>query len=321
MINVAVPPCARTRPPPCCLGGRVKSPLGERAMKQTNRIQTLLIVTAIALAIAPAFAGGKLSSDLQSQLGSSASHRVIVTYAPGFGERDLDAIAKRGGTIHRNMTSVSAFAATLSEKEIADQAADPRVVSISPDRRILSSMDIALPATGANRISDYFGYTGRGVTVALVDSGISPSEAVSASRILASVDFTGQSLVGGLDGFGHGTHIASSIGGAGTNGAVRGMAQNVNFVSLKVLDSTGAGYASDAIEAINWAVVNKDRYGIRVLNLSLGAPPAESFKTDPVNRAVERAWMAGITIVASAGNRGRDGHLTINSPGNDPYVI
>src|SRR5262245_66439127 len=113
-------------------------------MKQTTKIQSVLIAVAVAFAVLPALAAGKLTSEFQAELGSSATHRVILSYAPGFGERDLDAIAKRGGKIHRNMTSVSAFAATLSEKEIADQAADPRILSISPDRRVLSSMDIAL---------------------------------------------------------------------------------------------------------------------------------------------------------------------------------
>src|SRR5262249_8960818 len=102
---------------------------------------------------------------------------------------------------------------------------------------------------------------------------------------------------------------------------VRGIAPGARFVSLKVLDASGSGYVSNVIQAVEWAITNRDRFGIRVLNMSLGHPVMESFETDPLNRAVERAWAAGITVIASAGNRGRDGYMTINVPGNDPYVL
>ena len=76
----------------------------------------------------------------------------------------------------------------------------------------------------------------------------------------------------------------------------------------------GAGYASSVIEAIEFAIAHREEYAIRVLNLSLGHPVHESYRTDPLARAVERAWAAGLVVVASAGNRGRDGSMTINSP-------
>src|SRR5439155_14905992 len=71
----------------------------------------------------------------------------------------------------------------------------------------------------------------------------------------------------------------------------------------------------------------KSLYNIRVLNLSLGRPIFESYTVDPLCQAVEAAWKAGIVVVVAAGNYGRDdarktkGYATIQSPGNDPYVI
>jgi serine protease AprX len=99
------------------------------------------------------------------------------------------------------------------------------------------------------------------------------------------------------------------------------VAPGAKLISLRVLDGNGQGYVSSIINAIDWTIKNRDKYGIRVLNMSFGHPPAESYRTDPLDRAVERAWSAGLVVVASAGNRGRDGHFTINAPGNDPYVL
>ena len=107
----------------------------------------------------------------------------------------------------------------------------------------------------------------------------------------------------------------------------KGVAPNANIVNLRVLDANGNGQESDVIAAIDEAIALKDKYNIRVINLSLGHPVYESFKLDPLCQAVEAAWKAGITVVVAAGNMGRDnslgtlGYATINSPGNDPYVI
>ena len=104
------------------------------------------------------------------------------------------------------------------------------------------------------------------------------------------------------------------------------MAPGANLISLRVIGADGTGSTSDVIRAIHWAIRNKARYNIRVINLSLGHAVEESYKDDPLCEAVERAVNAGIVVVAAAGNRGKDdaGHSIyggIESPGNDPYVI
>jgi serine protease AprX len=87
-------------------------------------------------------------------------------------------------------------------------------------------------------------------------------------------------------------------------------------------DSSSATRCGESHRAIEL----KDRYGIRVINLSLGRPVYESHEIDPLCLAVKAAWQAGI-VVAAAGNNGRDnsfgnsGYGTINSPANSPYVI
>src|SRR5262249_12277081 len=124
------------------------------------------------------------------------------------------------------------------------------------------------------------------------------------------------------DPYGHGTHIAGIIGASG-NPSVPGIAPGVNFVSLRVLDANGSGNASTVIRAIDWAIDHRQQLNIRVMNLSLGQGIHESFRSDPLDRAVERAWAAGIVVVIAAGNGGRQvpNNFTIESPGNDPLAI
>ena len=168
----------------------------------------------------------------------------------------------------------------------------------------------------------------------MIDSGIhqvSDLQSSGASRIAYSADFVG----GGTDDqYGHGTHVAGIIGGNGAystcptcNVQIRGLAPNVTLVNLRVLDNNGQGSDSTVIAAIQTAVQLKDVYNIRVMNLSVGRPVVESYTQDPLCQAVEAAWQAGIVVVVSAGNDGRDnslgtnGYGTIEAPGNDPYVI
>ena len=98
------------------------------------------------------------------------------------------------------------------------------------------------------------------------------------------------------------------------------------MLNLRVLDSAGHGNASNVIAALDWAVANKAAYNIRVINLSLGTPARDSYRVDPLCLAARRAVSAGIVVVTSAGNNGKDAagnklYGTIGSPGIEPSVI
>src|SRR5207248_4360984 len=165
----------------------------------------------------------------------------------------------------------------------------------------------------------------------LIDSGLEMS-AEFQNRLTAFYDFTNGGFISAkpTDAYGHGTHVAGTIGGSGalsTNNAYHGLAPKVKFVVLRVLDKTGAGYTSDVIRAIDFAVANRSTLGIDVINLSLGHPIFESAATDPLVQAVERASRAGVIVVAAAGNYGKNpttgtpGYAGITSPGNAPSAI
>src|SRR5262249_39413223 len=100
-----------------------------------------------------------------------------------------------------------------------------------------------------------------------------------------------------------------------------GVAPAAKLVSVRVLDGLGQGSTSAMLAGLDWVLQHKSQYGIRVVNLSLGHPVYEAPETDPLVQAVEGLWDAGIVVVCSAGNSGRDGHGTISSPCNSRKVI
>jgi len=168
--------------------------------------------------------------------------------------------------------------------------------------------------------------TGAGIGIAVIDSGIAALPELR-GRIAASVDFT-DARGTAADRFGHGTHVAGIIAAAPAyrGDLASGVAPGVSLVNLKVLDAHGEGVASDVIRAIDWAVSHRRQYGIRIINLSLGGPVTQSWRDDPLDQAVERAYRAGILVIASAGNFGKteDGRPIlggITSPGNSPYAV
>src|SRR4030095_9497923 len=130
---------------------------------------------------------------------------------------------------------------------------------------IIDPSEMTGPAVPPRTLRDTLGvnntqWSGRSVVVAVIDSGVEPSAEFD-GRILRFYDFTGGGLVAKtpFDDYGHGTHVAGTIGGSGAlsyNREYRGLAPNVKFVVLKVLDKNGAGYTSDVIRAVDWTVTN-----------------------------------------------------------------
>jgi serine protease AprX len=103
-------------------------------------------------------------------------------------------------------------------------------------------------------------------------------------------------------------------------GGYQGMAPNADLVIVRAFDRNGAARYTDVIAGLNWVLENRQRYNIRVLNLSFGAAPQSFYWDDPLNQAVMAAWRAGIVVVAASGNDGPS-PMTVNVPGNVPYVI
>jgi serine protease AprX len=165
-----------------------------------------------------------------------------------------------------------------------------------------------------------------GPTFALVDGGVDGSLGDFApSRLITQVDFDNDPADAQADGYGHGTLVAGLAAG-GAHGYT-GVVPNANLVSLDVLGDDGAGTLGDVIAAANWIYEHRNdpAYpgGIRVANFSLGGSVESSFVNDPLDRAVERLWLAGVVVVVAAGNYATDGAESgvLYAPANDPFVI
>jgi serine protease AprX len=159
---------------------------------------------------------------------------------------------------------------------------------------------------------------GQGVTVAVVDSGVVKNKNLN-ERLLTSVNFN-KSYHDSADRYGHGTFVSSIIAGNGkpSFGKYIGIAPKTNLINLRVSDDTGAAEESDVINALQWALENKSRYNIRVINLSLNSSMPQSYHTSPLDAAVEILWFNGIVVVTSVGN---NGSADLFPPANDPFVI
>jgi serine protease AprX len=253
--------------------------------------------------------------------------RLLVHEATPSSHVAEDLVESLGGVVTRPLPLIGGFAATVADDRLPILERDPSVAEVSVDGRV----QMAGIATDAwddlepnlawrktirlGQVPD--GIDGSGVTVALIDTGVA-RVADLGDRVLARVDFTPGG--NGDDAYGHGTHLAGVIAGNGAAslGKWRGVAPGANLVSLKVAGPDGSTDVSVVIAALQWVVVHRAEFGIKVLNLAFGTDGVQPYALDPLNAAVERAWAAGITVVVSAGNRGPG---TINKPGDDPYVI
>jgi serine protease AprX len=226
-----------------------------------------------------------------------------------------------GGRVHAQFDLVDGFSASLSGNDILRLARKNGVRSIVPDSPVsVSGNPQKWPAAiGADWFAgSSYGSTTKAATIAFVDSGIDNSTGAFGNRILRQVDLGGGSSSG--DPRGHGTFVAGLAAGSGL---YAGVAPDANIVSLDVFDAQGNGTVGNVIRAADWILANKNAYNIRVANFSLQSSQPSSFLYDPLDKAVERLWQAGIVVVAAAGNYATNGQPSgvLFAPGNDPFVL
>ena len=181
------------------------------------------------------------------------------------------------------------------------QAADPNFLAYAfsiPNDTLYSRFQWNLPRINAPTAWDLQG--GSSVKVAVIDTGIDLGHPDLSSSVVGGVDFSGDGSAGGQDNAGHGTHVAGIIGAITNNGAgVAGVGWNVPLLAAKVLNHTGVGSYAAIIQAIDWA----RSQGAYVINLSLGG----SDYSQAMQEAINRAYEAGVVVVAAAGNNGQYG--------------
>jgi serine protease AprX len=282
-------------------------------------------IIAAGVALAATLAGSSLAGVPPAS--ASATETVIVTSTGLLGA--AEAVLGLNGVILTQYHLINAVDATIPTAVESLLAALPGI-TVTPDASVTvqstpestgphTPSDVFLQETGATRLASA-GDTGHGVTVAVMDTGIDNLPDFS-RRLIGGVDLTN----GGnpyQDSYGHGTFVAGLIAGDGASsgGQYSGEAPGANLVSIKVAGADGTTHLGTLISGLQWAVDHQGRYGIKILNLSLGLKSALSAVINPLDQAVEAVWHAGIAVVVAAGNTGPF-NGSILSPGDDPLVI
>jgi serine protease AprX len=304
-------------------------------LKPRGRIRWGIAALAVtAFAAVPAAAGASpTKSQVIVQVDASASVGAVEAQ-----------VRQWGGQVTGELPIIHGFAAELSDGAAASlQRADgvaavTKNAAIKPQSINATELQNAYPSS-TDAIEAWnkpdASVTGKGVGVAVIDTGIAGqmrdfavTGSTKESRVIASA-VVNPNATSARDTYGHGTHVAGIIAGNGTlrnNGdwldnEYVGIAPEANLISIKASDDAGNATVLDVIYGLQFAVDNKAAYNIRVVNLSLESTTPNSYKTDPLDAAVESAWLKGLVVVAAAGNRGSDADAVQYAPGNDPYAI
>ena len=230
-------------------------------------------------------------------------------------------LESKGIEIKYELPLINAYAVKIDGGKLEDTARSDIVEYISDDVKMSALLNVAAQEVGASIANDT-GYLGRGIGIAILDTGIYPHQDFTRprNRIVAFRDFV-NNRQSPYDDHGHGTFVAGVAAGNGysSGGKYRGIAPEANIIGVKVMDKDGSGNSSDIVAGMQWVVDHQQEYNVRIMSLSLGAKPSNS-RFDPLAAAVEAVWKKGIVVVAAAGNSGPKQN-TIATPGISPMIL
>src|SRR3954468_23937207 len=255
---------------------------------------------------------GKGSARAVKAAGGKVTHRVrlidgVIAKVPA---RSVRAVRRAHGV--RSVVVDRAFK-TRSDDDDADALlgeSAPASDDVPADATTLAEVRRSI---GADRLDA----SGDGVDVALIDSGITPvGDLAAPGKIVNGPDFSFDSRnpdLHNLDAFGHGTHMA---------GIIAGVAPQARLVNVKAANAEGVTSLSQLLMAIDYTVRYRHANGVdvRVVMLAVGADNDTGYERSPLALAVERAWNAGVAVVAAAGNDGSSGK-GLELPAADPFVL
>ncbi len=354
--------------------GFAQAPRGtKRTIRRGWQWGAVAVATSLASVVGPATA---VSASTRTHTGTPTG--VVVRATAGHLDDAEGAVRAAGGTVERELGIINGFSADVPADAIATIAASSAVFTVTEDTAIepmgldstlgvQTTVDTALSAaaTATNPLgfdagSDFgslssvtrlvgaqdlwqSGYTGKGVDVALIDTGVAPVSGI-VDNVVDGPDLSFDLQAGvpaGVDAFGHGTHMAGIIAGRDSDASESskgcktclnssgysdttkfvGVAPDARVVNVKVGSFDGATDVSQVIAGIDWVVQHRNDNGlnIRVLNLSFGTDSAQAYRLDPLSYAAEVAWRRGIVVVAAAGNDGNDVRLT--DPAYNPTIL
>jgi len=243
--------------------------------------------------------------------------RFIIKYTTN---KNINQEIKSLGKTKYELPFINSFVLEISQDKVwlLKNLCNSRL--IYKNTNIAAQMNTARKSVNADVVNNR-GYTGRGVSIAILDTGICALQdfLLPKNRILAFKDFI-NSQENYYDDNGHGTHVTGIAAGNGyaSYGKYMGIAPEANIISLKILDQKGKGNSADALAALQWVINNREKYNIRIVNLSIGTK--DEGHRDPLVKAVESLWDMGIIIVIAAGNNGPE-KSSVTSPGISKKII
>ncbi len=335
----------------------------EDLMKRTpKKIHAMGSITAVAAILATTAASAVASGNpaasnstrnsfatpRNATRGPAAPNNRYIVRATGNIADAEQAVLRVGGKVSSRLAIVNSVAAELTPTQrnvlagsievdrITANAALKPMSAIGDELGFEPDKDKGSPRSVGKEISaDKLwkdGLTGRGVDIAVIDTGVNPVKGLE-GRVIDGPDLSFDvpflaTAQKSRDMHGHGTHMAGII--AGRDPEVTdlskpqrfiGIAPEARIVNVKVGAASGAVDVSQVITGIEWVVRNKRANGlnIRIINLSYGTPSTLKFWEDPVAAAAEAAWKAGIVVVVAAGNDGSVANVT--SPASSPMII
>ncbi|WP_369161826.1 S8 family serine peptidase [Streptomyces sp. R02] len=267
-------------------------------------------------------ASGKLDQRLfdVTELNKSATRRahraglkVIVGYRGA--AKTAKADVRDAGTVRRALTSLNADAVQTPQDATADlwdavtdgDRTASGVARVWLDGVRKASLDTSVGQIGAPKAWQA-GYDGKGVKIAVLDTGVDATHPDLKGQVTAARNFTSAPTTG--DVVGHGTHVASIAAGTGaqSKGTYKGVAPGAKILNGKVLDDAGFGDDSGILAGMEWAAAQ----GADIVNMSLGG--MDTPETDPLEAAVDKlSAEKGILFAIAAGN---EGPQSIGSPGS-----
>ncbi|HXA28733.1 MAG TPA: S8 family serine peptidase [Candidatus Angelobacter sp.] len=303
------------------------------------------VATRMAL-IACALVVGSVAGSLAPRpAGAAGAVRVVVRAVPGAAATAADAVERAGGQVLSVLSSIDQVVATVPASSVPNLQRAGGVVEVTEDAPLhmlsasfdpVTDVGSAYSTSRITGAADFWkaGYTGQGVDVAVIDSGVVPVDGLTApGKVVLGPDLSWESqnpATAHLDTYGHGTHVAGLIAGRDDAAAApytdpahfTGIAPDARIVSVKVADAHGAADVSQVIAAIDWVAQHRNDapLHIRVLNLAFGTDSTQSWRYDPLAYAAEAAWRLGIVVVVSGGNDGT-GSTTLADPAYDPNLI
>ncbi|NOR84998.1 S8 family serine peptidase, partial [archaeon] len=264
----------------------------------------------------------KIADEVKEQL---KEQNKVTVFLGANNDDDMDEIIKEvesmGGIVTASYETGNIIYAEIPSENVEKIAENSNIKTIQPTRKFHALLDVSIKQVGAPG-AWVRGYTGLGVVVAVLDTGIDKNNPALVGKVIAEKNFITNSP---MDYDGHGTHVAGIIAAENISG-YGGVAPGVKLYNAKVLDDVGDGTTETILAGINWAL-NPDNDtatddGADIISLSLGGEYSDP--DDPVVIALKDAISKGVTVVISSGNcrSGGCGTFTgVTTPGNTKEAI